>query len=349
MDGRTGVMPQDLEVVRLLRGTTKPLLVAVNKIDTPKVETLVADFYQLGVEQLYPISAEHGLGVAELLDAMYALLPSFDEASAPAAMPRVAIVGRPNVGKSTLLNAVLGEERAVVSDVPGTTRDAIDSLVTYEDRRYRLTDTAGIRRRGKIDRGIEGYSVARSLRAIGRSDVAVLLLDAQEGITEQDTKIAGIVIRQGRACILLVNKWDLRQGEAQARQTFEKDLKRRFPFLAWAPVLFGAAVKPDSVRRLFPVIDEVYTSFSTRIPTGQLNQFLQDILAVHPLPSRKGKPAQITAAAFMTQVAVHPPVFALFVGHPENITAAYLRFLENQIRGTYGFSGTPLRLLVRKK
>jgi GTP-binding protein len=349
MDGRTGVMPQDQEVIRLLRGTTKPLFVAVNKLDTPKVETLIADFYQLGIEQLYPISSEHGLGVAELLDAIYALLPPTDEALPSEVMPRVAIVGRPNVGKSTLLNAVLGEERAVVSEVPGTTRDAIDSLVVYEERRYLFTDTAGIRRRGKIDRGIEGYSVARSLRAIGRSDVAVLLLDAEEGITEQDTKIAGIVIRQGRACLLLVNKWDLRQGEAEARQTFEKDLKRRFPFLAWAPVLFGAAVKPDSLRRLFPLIDEVFASFSTRIPTGQLNQFLQHVLEVHPLPSRKGKPEQITKSAFMTQVAVQPPVFALFVGHPENVKAAYLRFLENQIRDTYGFSGTPIRLLVRKK
>jgi GTPase len=349
MDGRTGLMPQDQEVIHLLRGSGKPLFVAVNKIDTPKVETLVADFYQLGIEHLYPISAEHGLGVAELLDAMYDLLPSSDEASTGQAMPRVAIVGRPNVGKSTLLNAVLGEERAVVSDVPGTTRDAIDSLVVLEDRRYLLTDTAGIRRRGKIDRGIEGYSVARSLRAIGRSDVAVLLLDAEEGITEQDTKIAGIVIRQGRACLLMVNKWDLRQGEAQARQKFDKDLKRRFPFLAWAPVLFGAAVKPDSLRRLFPLIDEVFASFSRRIPTGQLNQFLQNILEVHPLPSRKGKPEQVTKSAFITQVAVQPPVFALFVGHPENITKAYLRFLENQIREAYGFSGTPIRLLVRKK
>src|SRR5690349_16715708 len=275
MDGRTGVMPQDQEVIHLLRGATKPLFVAVNKIDTPKVEALIADFYQLGIEQLYPISAEHGLGIAELLDAIYEHLPSVEDASPTDAMPRVAIVGRPNVGKSTLLNAVLGEERAVVSDVPGTTRDAIDSLVVKDDRRYLLTDTAGIRRRGKIDRGIEGYSVARSLRAIGRSDVAVLLLDAQEGITEQDTKIAGIVIRQGRACLLMVNKWDLRQGDAQAHEMFEKDLKRRFPFLSWAPVLFGAAVKPESLRRLFPLIDEVFASFSTRIPTGQLNQFLQ--------------------------------------------------------------------------
>jgi GTP-binding protein len=348
MDGRTGVMPQDQEVIRLLRGTTKPLFLAVNKIDTPKVETLLADFYQLGIEQLYPISAEHGLGVAELLDAIHELLPSAGD-SARDTMPKIAIVGRPNVGKSTLLNAVLGEERAVVSDVPGTTRDAIDSLVVKDDRRYLFTDTAGIRRRGKIDRGIEGYSVARSLRAIGRSDIAVLLLDAQEGTTEQDTKIAGIVIRQGRACLLVVNKWDLRQGDAQARQQYEKDLKRRFPFLAWAPVLFGAAVKPDSLRRLFPLIDEVFSSFSMRIPTGQLNQFLQNILEVHPLPARKGKPEQITKSAFITQVAVQPPVFVLFVGHPENVTKSYLRFLENQIRETYGFSGTPIRLLVRKK
>jgi GTPase len=349
MDGRTGLMPQDLEVVRLLRGTTKPLFVAVNKIDTPKVETLIADFYQLGIDQPYPISAEHGIGVAELLDAIYPLLPTPEEQQESHNMPRVAVVGRPNVGKSTLVNAVLGEDRVVVSDVPGTTRDSIDSLAVYEGRRYLFTDTAGIRRRGKIDRGIEGYSVARALRAIGRSDVAVLLLDAKEGVTEQDTKIAGIVIRQGRACLLMVNKWDLRDGDTTARQEYEKDLRRRFPFLAWAPVLFAAAVKPDSLRRLFPTIDEVFGSFSKRIPTGQLNQFLQDILATHPLPVRKGKPTKITKSAFMTQVAVKPPVFALFVGHPANITTAYLRFLENQLREAYGFSGTPLRLLVRKK
>jgi GTP-binding protein len=284
-----------------------------------------------------------------LLDALYPLLSDQQDPDEQSTVPRVAVVGRPNVGKSTLVNAVLGEERVVVSDVPGTTRDAIDSLATYEGRRYLFTDTAGIRRRGKVDRGIEGYSVARSLRAIGRSDVAVLLLDGEEGVTEQDTKIAGLIIRQGRACLLLVNKWDLRKGDSEARPRFERDLKRRFPFLTWAPILFGAAVKPDSLRRLFPAIDDVYASFTRRIPTGELNQFLQTILATHPLPVRKGKPTKITKSAFMTQVATRPPVFALFVGHPENITPAYQRYLEHRLREEYGFAGTPIRLLVRKK
>ena len=349
MDGRTGLMPQDLEVVRLLRGTTKPLFVAVNKIDTPKVETLITDFYQLGTDRLYPISAEHGIGVAELLDAIYPLLPASDEDQPSGTIPRIAVVGRPNVGKSTLVNAVLGEDRVVVSDVPGTTRDSIDSLAVYQGRRYLFTDTAGIRRRGRIDRGVEGYSVARSLRAIGRSDVAILLLDAVEGVTEQDTKIAGLVIRQGRACLLLVNKWDLKEEHSRGQHQFEQDLRRRFPFLSWAPVLFAAAIKPDSLRRLFPTVDEVFASFSKRVPTGQLNQFLQQILASHPLPVRTGKPTRTTKSAFLTQVAVQPPVFVLFVGHPQDVTSTYLRFLENQLRDTYGFCGVPIRFLVRKK
>ena len=349
MDGRTGLTPADQEVVHLLRGTTKPLFVAVNKIDTPKADPLVADFYELGTDTLYPVSAEHGIGVAELLDALYPLLPPVEEGELRSETPRVAVVGRPNVGKSTLVNTVLGEDRVVVSHLPGTTRDAIDSLATYQGRQYLFTDTAGIRRRGKIDRGIEGYSVARALRAIGRSDVAVLLLDAVEGVTEQDTKIAGVALRQGRACLLLVNKWDLREGDSGARQEFDQHLRRRFPFLAWAPVLFGSALKPDSLRPLFPVIDEVFDSFSKRIPTGQLNQFLQQILATHPLPSRKGKPTKITKSAFMTQVATKPPVFALFVGHPEDVTPAYLRYLEHQLRKEYGFTGTPIRILLRKK
>jgi GTP-binding protein len=349
MDGRSGLTPPDYEVVKLLRGIAKPVFFAVNKIDTPKADPLVADFYRLGADTLYPLSAEHGIGVAELLDALYPLLPAADEASAPAQLPRIAVVGRPNVGKSTLVNALLGEERVVVSDVPGTTRDPIDSLVTHGDRRYLFTDTAGIRRRGKIDRGIEGYSVMRSLRAIGRSDLAVLVMDGAEGVTEQDTKIAGAILKQGRACLLWINKWDLRMGDADARKNYELELRRRLPFLTWAPVLYGSARKPDSASKLFARIDDVHAMFTKRVPTGALNTWLQNILSAHPLPVRKGKPSKVTKSAFITQVTTSPPAFALFVGHPQDITPAYLRYLENQLRDSYRFTGTPLRLLVRKK
>jgi GTPase len=349
LDGRAGLTPPDHEVVRLLRGVTKPLFYAINKIDTPKSDPLLADFYRLGTDQLYAVSAEHGLGVSELLDAIYPLLPSAEESDELQQLPRIAVVGRPNVGKSTLVNALLGEERVVVSAVPGTTRDPIDSLVTHKDQRYVFTDTAGIRRRGKVDRGVEGYSVLRSLRAIGRSDIAVVLLDGVEGVTEQDTKIAGAVLKQGRACILLVNKWDLRTGDAQARQEYELELRRRFPFLTWAPVQYGSALKPESTHRLFPLLNDVYTMFTKRISTGTLNAWLQKILTTHPLPARKHKPSAATKSAYITQVATKPPVFALFVGHPEDLTPAYLRYLENQLRDTYGFAGTPLRIMVRKK
>ena len=349
LDGRSGLTPPDHEVVKLLRGVTKPLFYAINKIDTPKSEPLLADFYKLGADELYPISAEHGLGVAELLDALYPLLPATEESDELQQLPRVAIVGRPNVGKSTLVNALLGEERVVVSNVPGTTRDPVDSLVTHQDQSYVFTDTAGIRRRGKIDRGIEGYSVLRSLRAIGRSDIAVLLLDGMEGVTEQDTKIAGAILKQGRACILLINKWDLRAGDQSARQAYELEFHRRFPFLTWAPVLYGSALQPDSVRRLFPLLKDVHGMFTKRVATGALNTWLQKILETHPLPARKHKPTAGTKSAFMTQVATKPPVFVLFVGHPEDITPAYLKYLENQLRETYLFTGTPLRIMVRKK
>jgi len=349
LDGRSGLTPSDHEVVRLLRRVTKPVFVVVNKIDTPKADPLLADFYQLGREELYPVSAEHGIGVAELLDAIYPLLPATDEADGRLQPPRIAVVGRPNVGKSTLVNALLGEERVVVSEIPGTTRDAIDLLVTHEDKPYLFTDTAGIRRRGKIDRGIEGYSVMRSLRAIGRSDLAILVLDGVEGVTEQDTKIAGAILKQGRACLLLVNKWDLRAGETAARKDYDLELRRRLPFLTWAPVLYGSALKPDSLRKLFPTIEQVYSMFTRRIATGTLNAWLQTILVLHPLPVRKGKPSKVTKSVFLTQVATKPPAFALFVGHPQDVTPAYVRYLENQLRDAYGFAGTPLRLFMRKK
>jgi GTP-binding protein len=349
MDGRSGLTPPDEEIVALLRPVKKPVFYAINKIDTPKSESLLADFYRLGKDQLFSVSAEHGMGTDELLDAIWPLLPESDEEPKAVACPRIAVVGRPNVGKSTLINRLLGEERVVVSDLPGTTRDAVDTLTTYQGRHYVFTDTAGIRRRGKIERGIEGYSVLRAMKAMGRSDVAVLLLDGVEGVTEQDTKIAGLALKQGRACVLVVNKWDLRKDDATAREEFERELRRRFPFLPWAPVLFGSALKPDLVAKLYPVLDRVIRAFTTRIATGQLNKFLQSVVEQHPLPVRKGKPAKAVKSVYMTQVATKPPAFALFVGHPEDVGKNYPRFLENRLREAYEFEGTPLHIMVRKK
>ncbi|MGH7230609.1 MAG: ribosome biogenesis GTPase Der [Nitrospiraceae bacterium] len=349
MDGRAGLMPPDREIIELLRGINKPVFYAINKIDTPKSEALVADFYEVGDASFYPISAEHGLGVDDLLEGFFDLLPDVAGEDGPGEVPRVAVVGRPNVGKSTLINTLLGQERVVVSDIPGTTRDPIDTAVDYEGRQYVFTDTAGIRRRGRIEQGVEGFSVSRALTAMGRSDIAVLILDAVEGITEQDTKIAGLILKQGRGCVILVNKWDLRAGDATAHKQYALDLRRRLRFLPWAPILFGSAMKPDSVTELFPQIDRVMTAFIHRVPTGLLNKFIQDIIAKNPLPIRKGKPTKAVKSVFMTQVASKPPTFAFFVGRPQDVEKSYLRYLEKQIREQYGFSGCPIRILVRQK
>ena len=349
MDGRIGLTPADEELVDLLRPVRKPVFYAVNKIDTPKSDPLLADFYRFGEEALFPVSAEHGVGVDEMLEAIYPHLPPDPAEEAVSEPCRVAVVGRPNVGKSSLINSILGEHRVVVSDVPGTTRDPIDTAVSYEGRPYVFTDTAGIRRRGRVDRGVESFSVSRAMTAMGRSDVAVLLLDGVEGITEQDTKIAGLILKQGRACVVFVNKWDLRAGDAAARRKYEADVRRRFRFLPWAPVLFGSAVKPGGADELFAQIDRVMAGFTYRVPTGALNKFIQEVVTVHPVPVRKGKPTKAVRSVFMTQIAARPPTFAFFVGHPKDISASYVRFLENQIREKYGFVGAPIRMLVRQK
>lgn len=350
MDGRAGLTPADEEIVTALRGIIKPVFFAVNKIDTPKSSPLVADFCRLGTETLFPVSAEHGIGVDELLEA--AIFPYSDprsEDEPPATYPRIAIVGRPNVGKSTLINTLFGAERMVVSDLPGTTRDSVDTLVSYEGKSYIFTDTAGIRRRGRIDRGVEGYSVLRAHRALGRSDLAILLLDGEEGITEQDTKIAGLILKQGRGCLVLVNKWDIRAHEAGAYQQFTLDLERRLSFLSWVPIEFGSALNAKLPGRLFPMIDHAMTTFTSRVPTSHLNQFLQNLLQENPLPVRKGKPTKPTKSVFATQVATHPPVFAFFVGHPRDVGKSYIRFMENRLRTEYDFYGSPIQVLFKQK
>jgi GTP-binding protein len=346
MDGRAGLSPLDTDLAKLLRPVTKPVFLAVNKIDTPQAEPLLADFYQLGVKNIFPVSAEGGLGVDELLEALLPYLPQAPDDQVQDEVPRIAVVGRPNVGKSTLVNSILGEQRLIVSDIPGTTRDPIDSMVTLHGRRYIFTDTAGLRRRGRIDRGIEGYSVVRAIRALGRSDVAVLVLDGVEGVTEQDTKIAGLINKQGRGCIILVNKWDMRAGDPEAYPAYNLELARRFPFFTYVPVVFGAATQPETLTRLFPKIDQVVADFSKRIQTRKLNLFLQELLEKNPISLVRGNPKK---SVFITQVATKPPTFALFVKSAQKIPASYLRYLENSIRTEYGFDGIPLRMLLRSK
>ena len=346
MDGRAGLSPLDEDLAKLLRPVTKPVFLAVNKIDTPKAEPLLAEFYKLGWDTIYPISAEGGMGVDELLEACLPYLPPLPDEPVQTEWPRIAVVGRPNVGKSTLVNAILGEERLIVSDIPGTTRDPIDSVVMRGSLGYVFTDTAGLRRRGRVERGIEGYSVVRAIRALGRSDVAILLLDGVEGVTEQDTKIAGLINKQGKGCVILVNKWDLRQGDPEALPTYNLELSRRFPFFTYVPVVFASAQQPETLKKLFPLIDQVMHDFSKRVPTAKLNQFFQRTLEKHPIAMKKGNPQK---SFFMTQVATKPPTFALFMKNAENVPAAYVRFLENAVRKEFGFVGIPIKMLLRCK
>ena len=346
MDGREGLTPVDRAIAEQLRGVNKPVFVAINKLDTPKSDPLIGDFYELGMEPRYPLSAEHGAGVAELLDALVPLIPAVKEGEVATEVPKVAVVGRPNVGKSTFINTLLGETRLVVSDVPGTTRDSIDTLVRYKKAAYLFIDTAGIRRRGKIDPGVERYSVARAMRALGRADLVVLILDGVEGVTEQDTKIAGLALRGGRACVLLVNKWDLRGGDADARAKYEAELHRRFSFLTWAPVLFGSALQFKTVTGIFALIDASLKAFAHRVPTAQLNRVFQEAIAANPLPIRKGKPVK---SAYITQVTTRPPTFVLFCRHPDDVGAPYLRYLENYFREQFDLGGTPIRIFAKAK
>jgi len=345
LDGREGLTPMDRAIVDLLRSVKKPVFVAINKLDTPKSDSLIGDFYALGMDPLFPLSSEHGTGLAELLDAIHPLIPPTMEAVATE-LPKIAVVGRPNVGKSTFINTLLGETRLIVSDVAGTTRDSIDTLVRYKKDAYLFIDTAGIRRRGKIDPGVERYSVARAMRAIGRADLTVLILDGVEGVTEQDTKIAGLALRGGRACVLLVNKWDLRANDADARANYDTEMHRRFSFLAWAPVIFGSAIQCKTVTGIFALINDALTSFTSRVPTAQLNRVFQAAIEAQPLPIRKGKPVK---SAYITQVAAKPPTFVLFCRHADDIGAPYLRYLENYFREKFGLVGTPIRIFAKEK
>ncbi len=349
LDGREGLLPLDQEIAGLLRRSGKPVIPAVNKIDHPGAANGTASFYSLGMGDPLPLSAAHGRGTGDLLDRICELLPGGRQEGGQGTgedAVRVALVGRPNTGKSQLLNTILGRERVIVSDVPGTTRDAVDTFFNYDGAAYTIIDTAGVRRKSRVKEAIEYYSVLRSLKAVERADLALLLLDAEAGIAEQDQKLAGYIDEAGRGLIFAVNKWDLIEGRGEVRREWLEEITRAFSFAPYAPVTFISALTGSRVQQLFPLFDAVRRELYKRVPTSLLNELVSDAQAVNPPPSSRGKRLKIYYAA---QVAVKPPTFTFFVNNPQFMHFSYRRYLENRLREAFDFSGVPLRLKIRPR
>lgn len=347
VDMKDGVTASDMDIATLIRKTKKPVILVVNKVD--KVGEPPADiyeFYNLGLGDFYSISSAHGLGIGEVLDAILDNLPEYEDDDAESNLIRVAVVGKPNAGKSSLINRILGEERVIVSNIPGTTRDAIDTYVTKDDQDFCFIDTAGMRKRGKITDNIERYSTMRSLTAVDRSDVVVIMIDAQDGVTEQDTKIAGYAHNKGKACIIAINKWDLIEKETNTMEDYKKTVQEKLSFMLYAPVLFISALTGQRVTKLYEMIKFVADQASQRISTGMLNDVLNEAVAMVQPPSDKGKRLKIY---YMTQIKVKPPTFAVFVNRAELAHFSYMRYLENRIRTNFGFEGTPIVFKIREK
>jgi GTP-binding protein len=345
VDVLDGMTPADEDVADVLRRTDRPVLVAANKADNEKRQQAAFEFYALGLGEVYPVSALHGLGVGELLDALVSVLPVAEEEEEPEAL-KIALVGRPNVGKSSLLNRLLGEERAIVSAIPGTTRDAIDTYLTWEGQPVLLIDTAGIRRRGRVDRGIEKYSVLRSIKAIARADVVLLLLDARDLVTAQDAHVAGYILEESRSIIVLVNKWDLIEKDTYTMDAYTKQVRAELKFLDYVPVLYISALTGQRVQKVLPLAFQVYQERMVRIPTGELNRLVEDATIRHSPPHKAGKRLKFYYA---TQASVDPPTFVFFVNDKRLVHFTYVRYLENQLRKRYGYLGTPLKLLFRSR
>lgn len=346
VDGRAGITAADEEVAEMLRRSKKPIVLVVNKIDHPKFEDSIYDFYSLGIGTPISISAEQGLGIGDMLDEVVADFSTTEDEEGEASIG-IAVVGRPNVGKSSLVNALLGQERTIVSNVPGTTRDAIDSPFIWNEKEYNLIDTAGIRRKRAIeDETIERYSVIRSLAAIRRCDIALIVVDAERGLSEQDVRIAGYVHEEGKASVLIINKWDLIEKDTYTVEKFKKQMLSDLAFLSYVPMLFISAKTGQRINKVMETANYAFEQNSIRISTGKLNDMVNEAITMNDPPISNGRRLRVYYA---TQVSTRPPTFVIFVNEPDLMHFSYRRYLENYIRKSFSINATPIRLIIRKR
>lgn len=345
LDGKHGISPFDEDIVKILRELTKPVFYAVNKIDGVEQEGKLYEFYSLGIEKLYPISSEHRYGISDFLDDLTSVLPETlsDEAGE---MIKLAVVGKPNVGKSSLINKILGQKRLLVSDTPGTTRDAIDSVCKINDTSYLLIDTAGIRRKAKVSKKLEKFSIIKALRSLDRCDVALIVIDAYQGITEQDITIAGYAFERGCGCIFLLNKWDLIEKDTKTALKYYEELRMQAKFLSFSPVITISALTGQRVLKIFGLVEEVFGQYSARIGTGPLNKILERAIERTEPSLHRGRRIKFLYA---TQISTKPPTFVCFVNYPDAVHFSYKRYLINQIREKAKLDKTPIRIIFRKR
>ncbi len=346
VDGKEGISAADEEVAEILRRTQKPIFLAVNKTESAQRQMDAMEFWNLGLGTPIPISAYHGDGVGDLLDELIQVLPEHPFDLKDDNEIDIALIGRPNVGKSSLLNLLIGDERAIVSDVPGTTRDPIDTEIVYYGQKLTIIDTAGIRRRGRVEPGIEKYSVLRSMRSIDRADVALLLIDAEEGVTAQDTHVAGYVLEKFKSVVVLVNKWDLIEKDGYTMLSYTQQVREELKFMDYVPLLFISVLNNQRIHQVLPTALDVVENRNHRLGTSEFNQLLRNAYDSISPPARHGRPLRLY---YGTQVSSAPPTFAIFVNNPDLVHFSYERFLENRIREHYPFTGTPIRLFFRER
>jgi GTP-binding protein len=346
VDGKDGITTADDEVAGMLRRTGKPVILLVNKIDSGKPNEDFYDFFALGLGNPIPISAANMTGLGDALDEIVAALPSEAQLSEEDETIKIAVIGKPNTGKSSFVNAIVGENRVIVSEIPGTTRDSIDTPFVWDGEKYTLIDTAGIRRKSRVTEDIERYSVIRAIAAIERSDVCLLMIDAAEGLTDQDKKIAGLAHEAGKGIVVVINKWDLIKKETSTMEEYRRKVRRELPFMSYAPEVFISVKENQRVRKVLEIAAVVSENRSMRIPTGQLNSLIQDAMLMHNPPSDKGKRLKIY---YVSQVGIRPPLFSFKINYRDLMHFSYSRYIENKIRESYGFDGTSIKFVFREK